>query len=166
MNILTKALIFKPKKLKDGWEHKKGFYVSIDAKSAFVIIDKARDKRKYSNFNKPNIYNQLDKDKLRSLAESRLFEIESSSNNYLEYICAVGGLFVFIYLTNLLMQIWNYPNQTSVRLFIVLAVLFGFLIYLYFKKEKIVNYLVEDFLDLEDALYRLEYGESQYQCRR
>lgn len=63
------------------------------------------------------------------------------------------------------MQIWNYPNQTSVRLFIVLAVLFGFLIYLYFKKE-IVNYLVEDFLDVEDALYRLEYGESQYQCRR
>jgi len=166
MNILTKALIFKPKKLKEGWEHRKGFYVSIDANSAFVVIDKARNKRKYLDFNKPNFYNQISKDKLRPLAESKLYEIESSSNNYIEFICSVGGLFVFVFLTDILMQIWNYPTQSSVRLFIVLATVFGFLIFLHFKKKKTVNYLIEDFLDVEDALYLLEYGESQYQGRR
>ena len=166
MSILTKALIFKPKKLKDGWEHKNGFYVSIDAKSALVIIDKARDKRKYSKFNKQNIYNDIDNDSLRSKAESRLYEIESSSNNYIEFICAVGGVFVFIYLTGLIVKIWNYPSQTTVRLFLILVLILGGLVYLYFKKEKIVNYIVEDFLDLEDALYFQEYGRSQYLYRR
>lgn len=166
MSILTKALIFKPKKLKDGWEHKKGFYVSIDAKSAFVIIDRSRDKRKYSNFNKPNFYNQLSAEKLRPLAESRLYEIESSSNNYIECICAVGGLAVLIYLITYLTIIWNYPTQDSVRLFLILVAIFGFLIFIYFKKAKIVDHLVEDFLEIEDALYLLEYGESQYQGRR
>jgi hypothetical protein len=162
MSILTKALISKPKKLKDGWEHKNGFYVSIDAKSAFAIIDNARNKRQYSTSKRPNHYKQLSSEKLRALAESRLYEIESSSNNYIEYICAVGGLFVLIYLTDLLMQIWNYPSQSSVRLFLMLTLLFGFLIFLYFKKEKIVSYLVEDFLDIENALRLLEDSECQY----
>ena len=162
MSILTKALISKPKKLKDGWEHKNGFYVSIDAKSAFAIIDNARNKRQYSTSKRPNYYKQLSSEKLRTLAESRLYEIESSSNNYIEYICAVGGLFVFIYLADLLMQIWNYPSQSSVRLFLMLTALFGFLIFLYFKKEKIVSYLVEDFLDIENALRILEDSESKY----
>lgn len=166
MSIITKALIFKPKKLKDGWEHKKGFYVSIDAKSALVVIDRARDKRKHSNFNKPNFYNQLSKEKLHPLAESKLYEIESTCNNYIEYISSVGGLVIFIYLLKYLTIIWNHPSQNSVRIFFILAAVLGFLIYLYFKREKAINYLVEDFLDVEDALYLLEYGESQYQGRR
>lgn len=166
MSILTKALIFKPKKLKDGWEHKKGFYVSIDAKSAFSMINNARNKRQYSTSNRPNYNKQLSLEELRALAEIRLYEIESSSNNYIEFICAVGGLVVFIYLVTYLTIIWDYPSQDSVRIFLILAALFGFLIFLFFKKEKAVSYLVEDFLDIENALYHLEYGESQHQSRK
>ena len=56
---MTKALIFKPKKLREGWEHKNGFYVSIDAKSALVAIDKGRSERKISKITKPNFYEKI-----------------------------------------------------------------------------------------------------------
>jgi len=164
--VLTKALIFKPKKLIDGWEHKKGFYVSIAAESALAAIDNARENKRYSKSFNPDIYTQLSKEKLRFLAESRLFEIESSKNNYIELICLIGGLGILVYLSDLLFVIWNYPNQNSVRLFLILATILGVLIFVFSTKMKIDKYLVDDFLEVEDALYTIEYGESQYQYRR
>lgn len=160
--FITKSLIFKPKKLKDGWEHKKGFYVSIDAKTALNIIDSARTKRAYSRISKPNVFHGVERERLRSRAEKILYEIESSSNNYIELICLLGGLGIIIFLWDLITIIWMHPDQESVRLFLVLLMALGFLSFLYFKKMQVDKDNVETFLDIEDALYKNEYGASQY----
>lgn len=160
--FLTKALIFKPKKLENGWEHKKGFYVSIEAEAALNILDSARNKKYYSGISKSNIYQGLDRDILRSRAKEMLYEIESSSNNYIELICTLGGLGIVIYLWDLITLIWMHPDQDSVRLFLVLLLALGLLIFLYFKKMKIDRNNIETFLDTEDALYKHEYNVSQY----
>lgn len=161
--FLTKALFLKPKRTTEGWEHKNGFYVPLkDAKAAFSIIENARNKRRYSSLKKRNVYQGMNRERLREIAEIKLCEIQASSNNYIEAICAIGGLATVIYLLDLLVLIWSYPKQETVRLFLVLIAVLGLLIFLYFKKQKIDKNNVETFLDVEDALFQIEYGESQY----
>ena len=160
--FMTKALIFKPKKLKEGWEHKNGFYVSIDAKSALVAIDKGRSERKISKITKPNFYEKIDKEILRPRAETQLYEIQSSSNNYIEIITAFGGFGILAFLVELVPVIWSRPERDSVRVFLILIATLGLFIFLYFRKKQMDKNNIEAFLDIEDALYKQEYDESQY----
>lgn len=163
--LLTKALFFKPKRTENGWEHKSGFYVSLkDANAAFSIIERARNERKGS-LNKrktKNHYLDVKRDRLRAMADDLLYEIQSSSNNYIETICAFGGLFLLGYLINLIIVIWSYPTIETVRSFLISSAIFGFLIFSYFKKQSLDKSKAEMFLDIEDALFQLEYSESQY----
>lgn len=163
--FLTKALIFKPQKTTDGWEHKNGFYVPWkDVNTAFSIIESAKNKRKYSynSVKRKNYYQGASRDQLRGKAEGLLYEIQSSSNNYIEAICVIGGFFLLTYLVNLITVIWSYPTRETVRLFLIVAAVLGSLIFIYFKKKKIDEGIIENFLDVEDALFQHEYGESQY----
>lgn len=161
--FLIKALIFKPKKSINGWEHKNGFFVPFeDVKSALSIIESERNKRSYSKRNKNNYYQQLDRETLRNLASQKLYEIESSSHNYIEIIIIVLGLGIIVYLLDLITVIWSYPSQDTVRLFLALVVALACISFLYFKKTKIDKNNVEIFLDIEDALFQHEYGRSQY----
>lgn len=164
--ILTKALFFKPKKLKDTWEHKRGFQVIFDCNTALRIIENKRSTFGYEEAKKENFHLNNDYETLRDLAVKRLYDIESIQNNYIDFICVVFGLFISIYTFDLMNEIWNYPSQFSVRLFFILIAILVFLVLLYKRKAALKSYLVVDFLNIEDALFSLEYGESQYQARR
>ncbi|HFE8664610.1 TPA: hypothetical protein ACGAPI_000073 [Acinetobacter baumannii] len=162
-NLLSYALIFKPKKLKKAWEHKKGFQVEYDINSALNLVEKQRESFKKHVPIKTNFYQNSDYNTLRILAKKRLYEIESSSNNYVEFICCIGGIFLTIFSINLISIIWNHPTKETVQLFLILLAIILALLYLYRRKKAHDLDLVYDFLNIEDALYRIEYGESQYQ---
>ena len=165
-DLLILAIFFKPKRLKDPWEHKKGFKVSIESKTALNIIENKRNDFRYAEASEPNYLENLDYELLRKRAEERLFEIESSANNYVEAFCIAGGLFIGIYAFELLFVIWNYPSKEPVTLFLILTAIIAFLYYVYRRKKTVDSYLVKDFLNIEDAIYKIDYGESQYQARR
>lgn len=165
-NLLIYALIFKPKKLKDPWEHKKGFRVMYDLKVALTIVENRRSLFSQLHASEPNYHQSSDYETLRKIAEKRLYEIQSSANNYIEIICCIGGVFIGLYAFSLLEIIWNYPSRGSVRLFVALIASIILLIFVYKKKKSIDSYLVKDFLNIEDAIYKFDYGESQYQIRR
>ena len=92
-SILTNALIFKPKKLKYPWECKSGFQVEFDARTAFNLIESAKDVRKYSGTRVKNHYLKTNPDLLREIALKRLYIIQSSQNNYIDWISVICGLF-------------------------------------------------------------------------
>ena len=160
--FITKAVIFKPKKLKDGWEHKNGFHVSYESTTALSVVENAKAERKRSVTQKENFYTHIKYIDLRNRAESTLYKIQSSHNNYIEVICCFGGLFLMVILLDLLPVLWDYPDRTSVRLFLISLAVLIILIFLHWKKKKIDKFDVEEFLEIEDALYQHEYGTSQY----
>ncbi|MDI9659418.1 hypothetical protein [Acinetobacter nosocomialis] len=162
-NLLSHALIFKPKKLKEPWEHKKGFQVEYDVKSALNFIEKQRESFRKHVPIKTNFHQNSDYKTLRILAKKRLYEIESSLNNYIEVICCIGGLFLTVFAINLLSTIWNYPTKETVQLFLLSLAVIVALFFIYRRKKSHDLNLVYDFLNIEDALFRIEYGESQYQ---
>lgn len=162
-NLLSHALIFKPKKLKEPWEHKKGFQVEYDVKSALNFIEKQRESFKKDVPIKTNFHQNSDYKTLRILAKKRLYEIESSLNNYIEVICCISGLFLTVFAINLLSTIWNYPTKETVQLFLLSLAVIVALFFIYRRKKSHDLNLVYHFLNIEDALFRIEYGESQYQ---
>lgn len=162
MSILTKALIFKPKKLKDSWEHKYGFCVKIDAKTALAKINQARSKRENSDHKFKSYFDYVDTNELRRRSEKQLYEIESSCNNYIELICVVGGLGILILFTSLIPLIWTDPDVKNVRLFLILLSSFVILITGYYSKITIDKRYVDHFLDIENELYKREYGKNLY----
>ncbi|ENW15604.1 hypothetical protein L313_2787 [Acinetobacter haemolyticus CIP 64.3 = MTCC 9819] len=164
--LLTQALVFKPKKLVNTWEHKRGFQVIFDCNTALRIIENKRSTFGHEEAKKMNYHLGKDYGTLRDLAVKRLYNIESIQNNYIDFICLVFGLIISVYTFELMYEIWNYPSQFSVRLFFILIAILVFLLWLYKRKSALESYLVVDFLNIEDALFSLENGESQYQVRR
>ena len=66
------------------------------------------------------------------------------------------------FLVELVPVIWSRPERDSVRVFLILIATLGLFIFLYFRKKQMDKNNIEAFLDIEDALYKQEYDESQY----
>ena len=158
--MLTKALFFKPKRLKDVIEHPKGFLFDIDCQTALNAIEHARNKTAFHP--KKNGYNSWDTDNLRNYANQSLYNIESSLGNYIEVICTFGGTLIFFQIMILVFSVWENPIIQNVRLLVVLTVILVLLIYLYFMKKKLDERNIQNFLEVEDALFYKKYGRSQY----
>ncbi len=161
-STLTKALIFKPKKLIDSWEHKHGFRIEFDAGVAFNLIESAKSARKYSGIKVKNYHLNTNSDLLRDSAIKKLYIIQSSHNNYIDWISAGVGLSSLVYIFTLIPHVWSGSNLLVVRALMVSALLLVVSIALYVYKKRVDKSDIDYFLDIDDALYIQEYGESQY----
>lgn len=160
--FLTKSLIWKPKTLKDGWEHKNGFFVSIDAKTALNMIDNAKKSRMQSKIRVRNLHHSTDHNILRKQAESLLYDIESSQNNYIEAIIIFGGFYLIANIAYAIPVVWNGEHKDVAQYFLICLGFLIPLIFIFFMKRKIDKANMNNFLEIEDALYQYEYGASQY----
>lgn len=160
--ILTYALVFKPKKLQHPWEHKNGFFVYIQADTALRIIENAKAERKRNRVIKKNHCIGMDRDLLLRRISGELNIIQSSQNNYVDFFCVVGGSVCGVFLIQLIPQIWGGAGLLHTRIFLITMLFVIICIALYFYKRKIDQANIDYFLDLEDALYFHEYGESYY----
>lgn len=161
MSLLTTSLFFKPKKLLYPWEHKHGFLVSIDCRTALNVISNGEKVRKHKSFHGalPNSFLNRDYDVLRYCAERTLYEIESSHSNYVEVTSILCGLFSGFYLFGLIPAVWTYHDGDQVKLMFALIMVFITSVVLYFLKKRKDARNLEYFLDIEDALY---YHENRY----
>lgn len=161
--FLTKALIWRPKRLKDGgWEHKHGFFVAIDAKVALSLISQAKSERNRLGIRYTNHSVGMEYSMLRDRAESLLYKIESSQNNYIDFACVFGGFYLLANIVYAIPVIWEHPYKDAVQYFLICLGLFICAASLYFVKRKIDKRNIDHFLDIEDALYLHEYQRSQY----
>lgn len=156
------ALFFKPKKLKEPWIHKQGFSIDYDIKSAFNNIEFQKNKYSWQTFHPDDFFKQLDEDVLIRNARDILYQIESSSNNYIEAICSIGGVCLLYYLFILGMEIWNYPNISTVRIFMILVLISITMVIIYIMKKSSDKRNIKNYLSIEDALYFKEFGKSKY----
>lgn len=153
--FLTKSLIFKPKRLRNGWEHKHGFYVSHDVKSAFSIIESEKNKllRGGENIKPSQHVINLSIDDLRNRANLYLYQIESSSNNYVECIAALSIIYAMSIVV-LGIRLWTYADHNSVRLFLISLIFLGCISFLYLEKIKEGKSLVYGFIEIEQVLIK------------
>lgn len=143
--FLTKALIFKPKKLPDGY-----FWVP-DARN---VIKNAKNERAWSDavVNSNSSYAQFDNAFLTKRAEQLLYEIQCSSNNYIDIttgLVAISCLGLFL---NLIPEMWNYHRESDVKLFFIMVVVSAISYFLYRKKKEIDSLMVSDFIIIESVL--------------
>lgn len=159
-SLLSKSLFFSPKKLLDPWEHKHGFLVSIDCRTALNFISNGENVREKKSFYGPlpNSYLKMDYDFLRRCAEDTLYEIESSQANYVEITSILCGLCSGFYLLGLIPAVWSYHDGDQVKLMLILFIAFITSIVLYVLKQRIDTKNLEYFLDIEDALYYYDNG--------
>lgn len=160
--LITKALIFKPKKLGDKFESKYDFWVDFDAITAFNVVKNAENKRKQNALRTKSVYFEINPDILREQAYRKLYTIQSSHSNYIDWLCVVCGLFSAFSIFEYTPQVWNGTNLETVRALMISVLVLLISIALYFYKKKTDEEDVEDFLNITDGLYFQQYGESRY----
>jgi len=143
--FLTKALIFKPRKLPDGY-----FWVP-DARN---IIKNAKNERSRSNtvIKSNSSYAQFDNAFLTRRAEQLLYEIQCSSNNYIDITIGLVAFFCFGLFLKLIPEMWNYHREGDVKLFLIIVVVSAISYFLYSKKKEMDYLMVNDFIIIESVL--------------
>ncbi|GEM_PF-6690303 len=144
-SFLTKALIFKPKRLPDGY-----FWTP----TAWNIVKNAKNKMFWSDTTmQPRFsYAQFDDDFLTKRAQKLLYQLQCSHSNYIDISIGLICFFCFGLFFILIPEILSYHRESDVKLFFVTIIVSIVTYLLYRKKKKLDDFMVKDFLEIEFVL--------------